>query len=65
MARRLAIDEEILVGGSGGMAVVGAKRVADENPDKLTVVIIPDSGRSYLWKIFSDEWMSANDFEIG
>jgi cystathionine beta-synthase len=65
MTRRLAVEEGILVGGSGGMAVVGAKRVADENPDKLTVVIIPDSGRSYLSKIFSDEWMSANDFEIG
>jgi len=65
MTRRLAAEEGILVGGSGGMAAVGAKRVADENPDKLTVVIIPDSGRSYLSKIFDDEWMVANGFEIG
>lgn len=64
MARRLAVQEGILVGGSGGMAVVGAKRVAVENPDKLTVVIIPDSGRSYLSKLFNDEWMAANGFEI-
>ncbi len=64
MTRRLAVDEGILVGGSGGMAVVGAVRVAEENPEKLTVVIIPDSGRSYLSKIFNDEWMAANGFDV-
>jgi cystathionine beta-synthase len=64
MTRRLAVEEGILVGGSGGMAVVGAQRVAEENPEKLTVVIIPDSGRSYLSKIFNDEWMVANGFEV-
>ena len=62
MTRRLAIEEGILVGGSGGMAVVGAARIAAQYPEKLTVVIIPDSGRSYLSKIFNDEWMSANGF---
>ena len=46
MTRRLAVEEGVLVGGSGGMAVVGAQRVAAEYPDKLVVVIIPDSGRS-------------------
>jgi len=65
MTRRLAVEEGILVGGSGGMAVVGAVRVAEENPEKLTVVIIPDSGRSYLSKIFNDEWMTNNGFDIG
>jgi cystathionine beta-synthase len=65
MTRRLAVEEGILVGGSGGMAVVGAQRVATENPDKLTVVIIPDSGRSYLSKIFNDEWLVANGFATG
>jgi len=62
MTRRLALEEGILVGGSCGMAVVGALRVAEENPDKLVVVILPDSGRSYLSKIFNDEWMTANGF---
>ena len=62
MTRRMAIEEGILVGGSGGMAVVGALRVAEEYPEKLTVVIIPDSGRSYLSKIFNDEWMAENGF---
>lgn len=64
MTRRLAVEEGVLVGGSGGMAVVGAQRVAAEYPDKLVVVIIPDSGRSYLSKIFNDEWMAANGFPI-
>ncbi len=63
MARRLAVEEGVLVGGSGGMAVVGALRVAEEYPEKLTVVIIPDSGRSYLSKIFNDEWMAEHGFD--
>lgn len=62
MTRRLATEEGILVGGSCGMAVVGAVRVALENPDKLVVVILPDSGRSYLSKVFNDDWMTAEGF---
>ncbi len=62
MTRRMAIEEGLLVGGSCGMAVVGALRVAEENPDKLVVVILPDSGRSYLSKIFNDEWMRSEGF---
>jgi cystathionine beta-synthase len=62
MTRRMAIEEGILVGGSGGMAVVGAMRVAENNPGKLTVVIIPDSGRSYLSKVFNDDWLAENGF---
>lgn len=65
MTRRLAVEEGILVGGSCGMAVVGALRVAEEHPDRLVVVILPDSGRSYLSKIFSDEWMVNNGFDTG
>ncbi len=57
MTRRLAREEGLLVGGSCGMAVVGALRIAEEFPDKLTVVILPDSGRNYLSKIFNDDWM--------
>ncbi len=62
MTRRLAREEGLLVGGSCGMAVVGALRVAVEFPDRLTVVILPDSGRNYLSKIFSDEWMREQGF---
>jgi cystathionine beta-synthase len=62
MTRRLAETEGILVGGSCGMAVVGAIRAATEFPDRLTVVLLPDSGRNYLSKIFNDEWMAEQGF---
>ena len=64
MTRRLAAEEGLLVGGSCGMAVVGAVRIAEEHPDRLVVVILPDSGRNYLSKIFDDEWLTANGFEV-
>ena len=57
MTRRLADEESILAGGSSGMAVVGALRVAKERPHDLIVVLLPDSGRNYLSKIFNDDWM--------
>ncbi|NNC76268.1 MAG: pyridoxal-phosphate dependent enzyme [Acidimicrobiia bacterium] len=62
MTRRLAADEGLLVGGSCGMAAVGALRVASDNPNELVVVVLPDSGRNYLSKIFDDDWMRANGF---
>jgi len=62
MTRRLAEVEGLLVGGSCGMAVVGALRVAEEMPDKLVVVLLPDSGRNYLSKIFNDDWMRSQGF---
>lgn len=62
MARTLAREEGLLTGGSGGMAVVASLRVAREDDDKLTVVIVPDSGRGYLSKAFSDEWMEEQGF---
>ena len=64
MTRRLAVEEGLLVGGSCGMAVEGAVRVADEDHSKLVVVIMPDSGRSYLSKIFNDDWMAEHGFEV-
>jgi cystathionine beta-synthase len=57
MTRRLAYEEGLLVGGSSGLAVVGALRVAEERPGDLVVVLLPDSGRNYLSKIFNDDWM--------
>jgi cystathionine beta-synthase len=64
MTRRLAAVEGLLVGGSCGMAVVGALRVAAERPDDLVVVILPDSGRNYLSKIFNDDWMADQGFVV-
>jgi cystathionine beta-synthase len=62
--RRLAQVEGILAGGSGGLAVHAALQVAAEveNPEALIVVIVPDGGRSYLSKIFSDSWMRQYGF---
>ncbi|GAT73880.1 cystathionine beta-synthase [Microbacterium sp. HM58-2] len=63
MTRRLAREEGILVGGSSGMAVVGALRVAKDLPaDAVMVVLLPDGGRGYLSKIFNDGWMRSYGF---
>ncbi|MEU6852719.1 cystathionine beta-synthase [Actinacidiphila alni] len=63
MTRRLAKEEGLLVGGSCGMAVVAALEVARRlGPDDVVVVLLPDSGRGYLSKIFSDEWMGSHGF---
>ena len=63
MTRRLAREEALLVGGSCGMAVVGAVRVAErEGPDAVVVVLLPDGGRGYLSKIFNDGWMASYGF---
>lgn len=63
MTRRLAREEGLLVGGSCGMAVVAALRAARGLPaDAVVVVLLPDSGRGYLSKIFDDAWMSSYGF---
>ncbi|HEX6301026.1 MAG TPA: pyridoxal-phosphate dependent enzyme [Acidimicrobiia bacterium] len=63
MARKLAETEGVLTGGSGGLAVEAALRVADEDHERLVVVIIPDSGRGYLSKVFNDEWIREHGLE--
>ncbi|GAA1248105.1 cystathionine beta-synthase [Oryzihumus leptocrescens] len=68
MTRRLAREEGLLVGGSCGMAVVAALRAAkDLGPDDVVVVLLPDSGRGYMSKIFNDDWMASYGFlkEVG
>ncbi len=63
MTRRLAREEGLLVGGSCGMAVVAAVQVAQRlTPDDLVVVLLPDSGRGYLSKVFNDEWLAQYGF---
>ena len=63
MTRRLAREEAMLVGGSCGMAVVAALRVAAELPaDAVVVVLLPDGGRGSLGKVFNDSWMAGYGF---
>ncbi len=61
--RRLAREEALLVGGSCGLAVAAALRLGEElTEDDVVVVLLPDSGRGYLGKIFNDEWMADYGF---
>jgi cystathionine beta-synthase len=63
MTRRLAREEGLLVGGSCGMAVVAALDVGSRAAaDDVVVVLLPDGGRGYLSKIFSDDWMRDYGF---
>ena len=62
-ARKLAREEGILVGGSGGAAVYAALKIAEKmRKDQTIVTLLPDSGRNYLTKIFSDQWMKEQGF---
>jgi len=63
LTRRLAREEGLLVGGSCGLAVGAALEVAHRaGPDDVIVVLLPDSGRGYLSKIFNDGWMTHYGF---
>ena len=62
-ARRVTREEGLLIGGSGGTAVHAALVVGAElGADDLVVVLLPDSGRGYLSKVFNDEWMTRFGF---
>ena len=65
--RRLAREDGLLVGGSSGMAAFAAVQLAREldNPDALVVVLLPDSGRGYLTKVFNDDWLAQYGFLPG
>jgi cystathionine beta-synthase len=67
MTRRLAREEGLLVGGSCGMATAAAVRLAERlaaegRNDAVIVVLLPDGGRGYLTKVFSDSWMARHGF---
>jgi cystathionine beta-synthase len=69
--RRLAREEALLVGGSSGMAAYAARQLAaelagtPEGEDAVIVVLLPDSGRGYLTKVFNDEWLAQYGFAVG
>ena len=63
VTRRLALEEGLLVGGSCGMAVAAALKLAERlTEDDVVVVLLPDGGRGYLTKVFNDTWMSSYGF---
>ena len=62
-ARRITAEEGVLVGGSAGTAMWAALEVAkDLSEDHLMVVILPDSGKSYLSKLYDESWMLEHGF---
>jgi cystathionine beta-synthase len=68
--RRLAREEALLVGGSSGMAAFAARQLAREladagEKDAVIVVLLPDSGRGYLTKVFNDSWLAQYGFPTG
>ena len=69
--RRLAREEAMLVGGSSGMAAFAAAQLARElagTPEgdaAVVVVLLPDSGRGYLTKVFNDDWLAQYGFSTG
>jgi cystathionine beta-synthase len=64
LTKRLALEEGLLVGPSSALILAGAMKYAEtlETPQKI-VVVMPDSGKSYLSKAFNDSWMVENGFE--
>ena len=63
MTRRLAREEGILAGGSGGTSVHAMLEVAKRfGPEATILTTIPDGGRGYLSKIFDDNWMLEHGF---
>ncbi len=66
--RRLAREEAMLVGGSSGMAAYAARQLAQElagtpeGDSAVIVVLLPDSGRGYLTKVFNDDWLAQYGF---
>jgi cystathionine beta-synthase len=61
--RRMAREEGLLVGGSSGLAIAsGLKAARTLGPDDVMVILLPDGGRGYLGKVFSDKWMRSYGF---
>lgn len=62
-ARALVKKEGIFAGGSSGMAAYGALKIAKKlDKNAVVVVILADSGRSYVSKFYDDKWMKDNGF---
>ena len=65
MTRFLAREEGIMAGGSSGSVLVGAVKYLKRNDitDKNALVILPDTGRNYLTRLYDDDWMEEKGLE--
>ena len=64
-ARRLAREEGIFGGGTGGANVWAALKLAETLTEKAVIVtVIPDNGIRYLSKFYDDEWMIKNNYSL-
>lgn len=64
IARELSRKEGLLVGGSSGTAMASALKYAENSNQKENIVVMmPDTGRNYLSKIFSEDWLKENGFK--
>ncbi len=67
-ARRLCKEEGILAGGSTGTVMAGIRKFLQKLKDnnelagKRIVTLVHDSGRSYLTKVYNDDWMKEHGF---
>jgi len=67
-ARQATAAEGILVGESSGTALWAALQVARtvDDPEALFVVLLPDSGRNYIGKLYNDDWLrEVGILEVG
>ena len=63
--RLLARTDGILAGGSSGVALAAAFQIGEDlTEDDTIVVLLPDSGRTYLSTYFNDNWLSSNGFTV-
>lgn len=66
-AREIALKEGLFVGYTSGAALQAVKQYAAQgefDKDSLVVMVFPDHGSRYLSKIYSDEWMQKQGFEV-
>lgn len=64
MCHALVADFGLLTGGSGGMAITAARRVARGAEGEMVIAVIPDSGRGYLSRVYSPSWLSRQGFAV-
>ena len=64
MTRRLVREEGIFAGASCGAAVIGGLKYLRQHDREgmVAVIVLPDSAKNYLSKVFNDKWMEENGF---